>query len=350
MTNRTTEFFKGRIGQAILETTLLHFGYKVERLGCKIAPIFETKNYEGTDYLPDLLVTKPGDGEKTYLEVKLQRAHPLSVRIPKAQVHMLRQAWPNTLLVFVSAYNGSINCLDINDTVLNDEILDDEGFYRLELLSEVWKPLWEFFPRVEKGEKTDDLWQDLKAVLDDFASNRFSASRNTGFFAEEKDSLKKYIERNWHPGMLDQDIHMLNVDTAGIDEIWEQAISIHAFRFAFDLCGGEENIDHPAFSQVMDKLRGKTGEQLVTIPYQAIKKTLTEYPDLYSKILELEKEVSNSSPYDSAVLLLEGLLKIIPSGLGTAYVRPEQRTKNEPIEVDFRTLLTLIRRSNCLYD
>lgn len=350
MTNRVTDFFKARIGQTILESTLLHFGYRVERLACRITPLIDSKEFETIDFLPDLLVTAPDTGEKTYLEVKLQSSYPLGVRIPKAQLSLLKKDYPDTWLVYVSAYNGSINCLSVNDPAISDEKLDDEDCYRVHLLAEDWKPLWKVFPKVDKGDKTDTLWYEMKAIMSDFAANRLSESKNTGFFAEERDSLKQYLEKHWHPGMLVQDIKQLNVDTAGIDEIWEQAMNVHAFRFAFELCGGEANMDHPAFSQIMEKMRGKTGEQLITVPYQTIKETLTEYPDLYKKLQELEQEVRKTSPYDAAVVLMEGLLEIIPPGIGSAFVLPEQAENNEPIEVDLRTLLVLMQRRNCLYD
>ncbi len=350
MNNKSADFFKARIGQAVLETTLLHFGYQVERLGCQIRPAFDNNAERAREYPPDLLITVPETGQTTYLEIKLQPEHPLWVKIPKEQVSLLQHDYPNTLLVFVSAYNGSINCLDINDSSISDDKLDKDGNYRLALFAEEWKPLWEFFPKIQKGEKTDELWTVLKAVIDDFAGNRLISGKTSGFFAEEQDALKRYIEKHWHPGMLDQDIHNMNIETAAVDELWEQAMAIHSFRFAFDLCGGEANIDHPAFNQVMDKLRNRIEENTVTIPYQTIKKTLTEYPDLYKQLQALEEEVQNSSPYDSAVILLEGLLRIIPSGIGKTCVRPEFDEKSEPIEVDFKTLLTLIRRRNCLYD
>lgn len=350
MADYITDFFKGRIGQAILESTLLHFGYRVERLACQVTPVLDSREFENVDFLPDLMVTAPDSEEKTYLEVKLQPSHPLGVRIPKTQITILKRDYPDTWLVYVSAYNGSINCLSVNDPVISDENLDDEDCYRINLLAEEWKPLWDLFPKVEKSDKTDALWYEMKSVLSDFAANRLSGSKNTGFFAEERDSLKQYLGKHWHPGMLVQDIKQLNVETAGIEEIWERAIAVHAFRFAFELCGGEANMDHPAFSQIMDKMRGRTGERLITIPYQNIQETLTEYPDLYKKLQELEETVRKTSPYDAGVVLMEGLLEIIPPGIGSAFVLPEQGAKDEPIEVDLRTLLVLMQRRNCLYD
>ncbi|MBN2240388.1 MAG: hypothetical protein JW712_11495 [Dehalococcoidales bacterium] len=350
MEKRTTEFFKNRIGQVILESTLLHFGYKVERIGCEISPFTNTEDADISDYLPDLLVTEPEGDKKTYLEVKLYASHPLEVLIEKSRVDMLKKRYPGTVLVFISAYNGSVNCIDIDNPVISGKTLNEEGMYRVDLLSDDWKPLWDFFPLVEKGEKTDALWQEIKSVLGDFAANRLTTSRDTGFFVEEKENLKKYIEKHWHPGMLVQDISMLNVEYADIADIWEHAMNIHAFRFAFDLCGGEANMDHPAFSQVMDKLLGRIGERFVTIPYQEIKEALGTHPELYARLQALEDEVSRTSPYDAAFVLMDGLLEIIPPGIGIAYVVPEKGTQEDMIEIDYYTVLRLLQRRNCLYD
>lgn len=349
MSNWTTDFFKRRIGETIIETTLLNCGYKVERLGCEIQPFSDNHDSTGTTCLPDLLVTAPIDEKRIYLDVKLQPSHPLKVRIEKARVEALKRSYPETLLIFVSAFNGSINCLEISDTALSDEQTDGKNCYELDLLSEVWKPLWEYFPLVEKGEKTDRLWQEMKSVLADFAGNRLMKSRDNGFFDEEREALKKYVEKHWHPGMLAQEIHGLNMPMADLDEIWKHALEIHAFRFAFEMCG-DENLDHPAFSQIMDKVLGRIGDRFITIPYQDIKNALGAHPELYARIQVLEDEVRRTSPWDAAMFMMEGLLEIIPPGIGTAWVMPEKGSGTDPIEVDLRTILTLLQRRNCLYD
>ena len=349
MENRAIDFFRGRIGETIVETTLLHFGYRVERLGCEISPLSGVQDDAGMSVTPDLLVTDPNDNRKTWLDVKLRPSHPLEIKIEKSQVEALRLNYPGTLLVFVSAYNGSINCLRVEDPVLAGNKPDTEGQYRMGLLDKEWKPLWDYFPMVKKGESTDVLWQELKAVLSDFAGNRMTGSRDTGFFAGEKESLKQYIEKHWHPGMMSQDINGINMDYAELSEVWEHARQIHAFRFAFEMCG-ESNMDHPAFSQVMDKMLGRIGDKYITIPYRDIKECLTEYPDLYARLQELEKKVTTTPPYDAAVVMMKGLLEIIPPGIGSAYILPEKGSGEEPMEVDFYTVLALLQRRNCLYD
>jgi hypothetical protein len=272
----------------------------------------------------------------------------MKVRVEKSQVDYLRSNYPDALLVFVSSFNGSINCLEVNNPILNDDNLRGQ-YFELELLSDEWKPLWDYFPMLEKGDRTDSLWQSIKTVMGDFGANRLTRNKDMDFFAEEKESLKAYIEKHWHPGMMDQNINMIDPDYTDIAGVWEHALAIHAFRFAFEMCGNE-NLDHPAFSQVMDKVLGRIGEKLITIPYRDIKGALTEHPELYAKLQELEKKVAATAPYDAGVVMMAGLLEIIPPGIGTAYLLPEKDSAQDVIEVDFHTVLGLLQRRNCLYD
>ncbi|MBN2075833.1 MAG: hypothetical protein JW762_09810 [Dehalococcoidales bacterium] len=341
---RATDSFKNRIGEAIVETTLVSFEYTVER----ISQVQKTESSEQLS-TPDLLVTDPNDNKQTYLEVSLRSPEPMKIRIEKSQVDFLKSNYPDALLVFVSSFNGSINCLEIKDPLLSDENLTEEGWYDLELLANEWKPLWDYFPLVQKGDKTDALWYSLKGILDDFGANRITHNKDSEFFAEEKESLKAYIQKHWHPGMMDHNIHMIDPDITEITDVWEHALAIHAFRFAFEMCGND-NIDHPAFSQVMDKVLGRIGEKFITIPYQDIKKTLTEHPELYKQLQELEEKVSTTPPYEAGVVMMEGLLEIIPPGIGTAYILPEKDSDRGNLEVDFHTVLRLLQRRNCLYD
>ena len=341
---RVTDSFKNRIGEAIVETTLATFGYTVERI-TQIQQSGITEQVSG----PELLVTDPNNNKQMYLEVNLRSPEPMKIRIEKSRIDFLKENYPNTLLVFVSSFNGSINCLEVNNSILSEYNLKEDNCYELELLAKEWRPLWNYFPMVQKGEKTDKLWYSLKNVLNDFGANRMKHNKNNGFFAEEQESLKAYVQKHWHPGMMDHNIHMIDPDISDITKVWEHALAIHAFRFAFEMCGND-NMDHPAFSQVMDKVLGKTGEKLVTIPYQDIKKTLTEHPELYKQLQELEEKVSNTPPYDAGIVMMEGLLEIIPSGIGTAYVTPEKNSEQDILEVDFHTVLRLLQRRNCLYD
>ena len=341
---RATDSFKNRIGEAIVEATLVNFGYTVERIG----QVHKTESSEQIS-TPDLLVTDPDENKQTYLEVKLRSPEPMKILIEKSQVDFLKSNYPDALLVFVSSFNGSINCLEIKDPLLSDENLNEESWYDLELLADEWKPLWDYFPLVLKGDQTDALWYSLKGVLDDFGANRIAHYKDSEFFAEEKESLKAYIQKHWHPGMMDHNIHMIDPDITEITDIWKHALAIHAFRFAFEMCGND-NIDHPAFSQVMDKVLGRIGEKYITIPYQDIKKALTEHPELYRHLQELEEKVSTTPPYDAGVVMMEGLLDIIPPGIGTAYILPEKDSGKSNLEVDFHTILRLLQRRNCLYD
>ncbi|MFC2039124.1 hypothetical protein ACFLUG_05080 [Chloroflexota bacterium] len=344
-----TNIFKGRIGEAIVESTLLQFGYKVNRIGHEYEYNPETNDLEYKRFAPDLLVIDPVNKKNTFLEIKLRSFHPMKVKIEKAQIERSKRYYPKTVLVFVSAYNGSINCLDIQNPVLNDDILNKDGFYELDLLDEEWQPLWHYFPLVQKGEQTNDYWYSLKETLNDFASNRNSKTKDSGFFAEEQETLSEYITQHWNPLMLDHNIISMNPDKLSLEAAWKQAIDIHSFRFAFELCG-QDNVDHPAFRQVMDKIRGEMGEKYITIPYEDIKESLSAHPELNLKMEQLEKDIQDAPPFDAGAFLMERLLEIVPPGIGKARLLPEKGYPEDSIEVDLYTVLALLERRNCLYD
>ena len=48
--------------------------------------------------------------------------------------------------------------------------------------------------------------------------------------------------------------------------------------------------------------------------------------------------------------MLEGLLELVPPGIGTAYILHEKDSDQDILEVDFHTVLRLLQRRNCLYD
>jgi len=69
---------------------------------------------------PDLAVTDPKTSTTKYVEVKFRSARPMSVILERARLEDIRRYYPETILIFVSAYDGSVNCANV------DEISDDK--------------------------------------------------------------------------------------------------------------------------------------------------------------------------------------------------------------------------------
>ena len=117
-----SSIFKGRIREAIVESVLLEFGYKVDRIG---------QEFGKPRFTPDLLVRDPNTKGKTYVEVKLRTARPMSVRVEKIKLERIRRYYPQTILIFVSAYNGSVNCANIRELASGEKKPRPDGYVNL---------------------------------------------------------------------------------------------------------------------------------------------------------------------------------------------------------------------------
>lgn len=267
-----SSIFKGRIGEAIVESVLLEFGYKVDRIG---------QEFGRPRFTPDLLVHDPNTGNKTYVEVKLRTARPMSVIVEKKRLERIRRYYPQTVLIFVSAYNGSVNCAEIQELTSDEIKLQPDGFYEFDLFSDHWKPIWRFFPLVKPGERLTNLWTTLKECMHTFAESKVRNPKETELFEGERKELLGYIKDNWNPRMLQHDILIKDIETLSLRELWGKTLEINAFLLALDL-NGEENIATIDFQKTMDKVRSRTGEHYVAIDIQEISEILRPYPDLHS--------------------------------------------------------------------
>ncbi len=329
--------FKGRIGEAIVESVLLESGYKVDRIG---------QEFGSQRFTPDLLVRDPNTKNKTYVEVKLRTARPMSVHVEKKKLELLRRYYPQTILIFVSSYNGSVNCAKIRELTSDEIKLQSDGFYEFDLFSDHWKPIWHFFPLVKPGERLTNLWTTLKEYMHTFAKSKVQNPKKMELIEGEREELLGYIEESWNPHMLQHDILIKDIEKLSLRELREKVLEINAFLLALDL-NGEENIATIEFQKTLDKVRGRTSEKYVAIDVHEISELLRPYPDLSARFTQLIKDQQDAhSP--GLVLFLEELYNILPPGLGKALLTAGGTSLNEALEIDLRTALALAQRRNCL--
>ena len=189
---------------------MLEFGYKVDRIG---------QEFSNPRFTPDLLVRDPDSKNKTYVEVKLRTARPMSIRVEKKRLERIQRYYPQTVLIFVSAYNGSVNCAEIHE-LTSDEMKSQPGnFYEFDLFSDHWKPIWHFFPLVKPGERLTNLWTYLKECMHIFVESKVRKPTEKELFEDAREVLLDYIESNWKPRMLRYDIFIEDLREAGFKRI-----------------------------------------------------------------------------------------------------------------------------------
>jgi len=340
--------FKGRIGEALVEAVLMEFGYQVVRSGQEFGKLSNKGITESQRVVPDLLVVHPRSKAETYIEVKLRSARPMSVIVEKAKLKGLQKYYPNTVLVFVSSYNGSVNCAKVSSLDANETLQLTDGFIEFDLLTERWKPIWHFFPLVKPGERLSQHWKELKTFLHDFAECQVYTNKLKELFEDERESLNDYIENKYTSNMLQGDILAISTTEQSIDQLWKTALDINSFLFALDLCG-EENIETREFQLVRGKVCGETGEKYLTIDINDIKEALQPYPELSGRFAELiEKHLEDTAMHRAGKQILAELYNMLPPGIGKAMLYGVKTPIYEGIEIDIRTSLALAQRRNCL--
>jgi hypothetical protein len=346
--NWASNVFRGRIGEAIVEAVLLEFGYQVDRVGREYQRLAWKGVSEIERFTPDLLVAHPKRLETKRVEVKTRSARPMSIRIDKTRLDGMLKYFPDAILVFVSSYNGSLNCMSLDKLSPSQENLRPGGYYEFNLLNGDWEPIWHYFPLVKPGERLTKLWNNLKSYLHTLAESRVLPKKEKELFAGEQEELADYIEKNWSPRMLEYDILSPQMKTPLLlNESWDRTRQINAFLIATELCG-EENIGTIEFTRTMDKVLGESGEDYVTVDLQEIREDLVSYPDLLKSFNELVKQAADSTKKDAGKKFMKELSEMLPEGLGKVLLSKEGAPLEDAIEVDFRTALSLAQRKNCL--
>ena len=155
--------FVGRIGEAVVESVLSEFGYTVMRSGYEqLTSRTQTSGPTRRGRLtPDFLVRDPNSGEERHVEVKARSARPMAVILERVRFDTLQESFPRTVLVFVSAWDGSVNCADVSEIAADRLATRDGRFYEFDLHRRGWRPIWEFFPKVVPGPRLSTLWARL---------------------------------------------------------------------------------------------------------------------------------------------------------------------------------------------
>lgn len=345
--------FKGRIAEAIVESVLSEFGYRVYRSGQEEHRLpGQGKSTRQRIFAPDLAVTDPKSHITKYIEVKFRSARPMSVILEASRLDNIRRYYPGTILVFVSSYNGSVNCAGVDEMPPDTYRVRADGFCEFDLVRDGWKPLWHYFPLVQPGDRLKRLWEGLISDLHSFAESRISRREELESFSGEREELEAYIEKNWHPDMKLYSEGYSNLKALSLDKLWEQVREINAYRFALAICG-DEDLGSDGFSYVIDRLLGRQGEKYVTIDLNQLREALEPHPDLLKRfdalrfLAGLEHDMVQKNAPRLSRMMFE-FFQSLPAGIGKAYLLPEQGTLDNALEVDFRTVFALMQKRNRL--
>ncbi|GEM_PF-2879943 len=341
--------FKGRIGEAIVEAVLSEFGYQVDRTGQEYFHSGESAETSSRGALaPDLSVTEPKTGLITHVEVKARFNRPMSVIMEHKRLEAIKLLYPGTLLVFVSGYNGSVNCANVDEMSSNLFKIRSDGFCEFDLTKGGWRPLWHFFPLVKPGERLDKLWVDLKDSLHSFGERHIRLSEERELFEGERESLIGYIEDLWDPRMKQYIQQDAILDDLNQTQLWNHVREINAYQFALDL-HGEENIDTLEFRSTMGKLVGEKGEQNLTLDLRKLQEALSSYPEAlrqYEALLSVATALPTGGKWGRT--FLEKLQQILPPGVGKAYLGGPDTPLDASLVIDLRTAVALANKRNQL--
>ena len=346
--NWASNVFKGRIGEAIAEAVLFEFGYQVDRVGREYQMLGGKSVSEIERYTPDLLVSHPQRSGTRRIEVKTRSARPMSILIDKTRLDGMLKYFPDAILVFVSTYNGSLNCTSIDKLNPGKENFYSDDYYEFNLLTNDWEPIWSYFPLVKPGERLTKLWNTLKDYLHNFAESRILPKKERELFEGEKEELVDYIKNNWSPRMLEFDILGPQMKTPMfLNEAWDRTRQINAFLLAIDLCG-EEHIGTVEFVKTIDKVLGASGEQYITLDLQEIREGLVSQQQLLEKFDQLVRKAANSTKKNAGREFMKALSEMLPEGVGKVLLNREGTPLEDTVEIDFRTALALEQKRNCL--
>ena len=341
--------FKGRIGEAIVEAVLSEFGYQVARTGQEYLRSGETADTSRRGiFAPDLSVTEPKTGLTKHVEVKARFGRPMSVIMEQARLEAIRQHYPGTVLVFVSAYDGSVNCSDVDNMSADLLKVRPDGFCEFDLLRDGWQPIWYFFPLVRPGKRLNRLWDEMKLALHTFGERRVRSTKEGELFEDERESLINYVDSQWDPQMEQYIQRDTSLDEMGLSQLWNLVRQINAYQFALDL-HGEDNLDTYEFHFTMDKVLGVTGEQYLTLAFEELREALRPYPEAsrqYEELLAVATALSQGKKWGPK--LLEKLRQILPSGVGKAYLGGPGTLLDDSLEIDLRTAIAMVNKRNQL--
>ena len=94
--------FKGRIGEALIESVLQEFGYEVQRVGQEFLHGNNGNNRAisyAKRYAPDLKVIDPRTKKETLIEAKLRSARPMTATLDKVKFNSINKYYPDTIIL-----------------------------------------------------------------------------------------------------------------------------------------------------------------------------------------------------------------------------------------------------------
>ena len=346
-----SNLFLGRIGEAIVEAVLTEFGYRVLRTGqeAALAMASSSQNPDELRYRPDLLVMDHKRTTHQYVEVKARSSRPMSVILEKSRLDGLRTHYPEAILVFTSAHNGSVNCASVQELTPSISRRSGRDVLEFDLLAEQWKPIWHFFPLVKPGQRLTRLWSRLQSIMQAYGEWQVRSDSEQERYDGEREILLEYIEEHSDARMLLQDIDTSSVDGNSLSELRGLAHKINAFWFALDL-HGEENLQTWPFAATVESLtEGKSGEYLAAVDLGAIAEELAVYPGKVQAFWDLRKKHMDSHiGQEAGARFLKELLDFLPPGVGKGYLHSLETQPQAGFEVDIRTLVGLASKRNRL--
>ena len=322
--------FKGRVGEAVIESVLSEFGYLVLRAG------YEQAGGARELLKPDLLVDDPRTRQQTYVEVKYRSARPTAVQLDAERLLVVRQDYPQAILAFVSAYDGAIYCAALDNLDLG------EGG-RVNLLDGAWQPIWHYFPLVLPGPKLHGLWKDLRASLENFGSRIVSRRLDSQLWEDETDALAAYLEATWEEPMQDLGIAEPEPEKLTHEEKWEKAREINAANLVLDLFeyAEEDSVETNTLLLALGRALGRRGEGILTIDLGEVARSLGLEQDDRA-VVGLIRAGFNVQPHDRKITdLRDRLLAELPDGVGGVYMIDPSVPFEEAHQVDFKTAIRL---------
>lgn len=320
--------FKGRIGEALVESILAEFGYRVQRAG------YEQVGTGNNRIQPDLLVAHPaGQEEPRYVEVKYRSARPTSVMVEPKRVQRLAVDYPGTVFAFVSAYDGAVYCADVED-------IASSGTEIISLLSDLWKPITAYFGYVQKGQRLTDLWTQTRKTMEDFGTWVIPGKRDHKLWDGEYDAIEGFLSANWEESYESLGIQKPLPEQLTLEERWEVARRISAAQLAVSLFEDDE-IHSPTLGLVIERALGNRGEEhaIVDIPELATALGIDEAAVV--GMLTLIASAIRRGANDDDMKLIGNVLSGIPDGVGLVNLASSTSPYEESEKVDFKTFIKM---------
>ena len=348
MTNRwSNNLFLGRIGEALVESVLSDYGYRVTRTGGEFRlPGSEPLTLEQRTR-PDFWVFSSSEDEGRYVEVKARSWRPMRVLMGRSEVDNINRIYPDTLMVFVSSYDGSLNCAPVSEITADMYLEDSDDMLEFDLTRDGWRPIWDFFPRINPDEELADLWKSLTNTLEGFGNRRVQYSKGEELYEDELQSLKAWVDKFWEDWMPDYGLKAKpEIDSRAA--YWELVREMNSILLVAELFGGE-NFGTREFLSTWGIAKGEKGEGSITLDLQEIFELIGSDPANESNFRRTLSEItSRKDNAPSGSRLLELIAKSLPAGVGKAYIPVEGSPLDEALEVDLRTAWAMARGKNRL--